>query len=595
MHNSDKLQDLIDKVEKLIQEHNRLGNEIKSTSIEIKNLAQSQNKTPIIETKKPVIVEKKQLQPEKIQPKNELPQTTEKQKVKLKSTSTLESFIGENLFSKIGIIILILGIGLGVKYAIDQNLVNQVMRVVLGYVAGFGLLGLAFWLFNKYRNYSAVLASGGLATLYYTTFVAFNYYQIFPQLGAFGIMLAITLAAVYVATVYDLEIIAVIGQVGAYAIPLLLSDKTGDERILFSYVLIINLGIMFLSFKKNWKRLLIFAFIISWAIFIYWFIGSYKSYAINSTFIFATLFFLVFYISEILSQIKNKSQSNSSLDITLKINALVYLIIGLLILHKSVYNVQSWFPMILTLFFILSGFLIEQIQPKLQSLKNQVIGLSIIFATISVFYLLKYEWIVLGLIVETFILIFFGLKWKVEILKNYAVRTLLLTVFTLIILWIIFYIFELEVWFHYKSPANLIFFISLLMICLLAYFTAFRKEIKFTFINVLDRNQKGLEILLPLLLLIIGYLTFYLEIFRYWQLRIDNDFIINSDEIFPNSVYQLYDLQDISLINYSFLFLIILGIFSWFRGKSYTLFQLFFSLSFLALGHFLLKGFNINS
>ena len=35
-----------------------------------------------------------------------------------------EKFIGENLISKIGIIVLVLGVGIGAKYAIDNNLIS---------------------------------------------------------------------------------------------------------------------------------------------------------------------------------------------------------------------------------------------------------------------------------------------------------------------------------------------------------------------------------------------------------------------------------------------------------------------------------------
>ena len=54
-----------------------------------------------------------------------------------------EKYIGENLFSKIGILILVVGIGLFVKYAIDKEWINEVFRTILGFVAGSGLLFVA--------------------------------------------------------------------------------------------------------------------------------------------------------------------------------------------------------------------------------------------------------------------------------------------------------------------------------------------------------------------------------------------------------------------------------------------------------------------
>ena len=52
-----------------------------------------------------------------------------------------EKFIGENLINKIGIFILIIGAGIGVKYSIENDLISPLTRVILGYLVGLGLLG----------------------------------------------------------------------------------------------------------------------------------------------------------------------------------------------------------------------------------------------------------------------------------------------------------------------------------------------------------------------------------------------------------------------------------------------------------------------
>ncbi|HEX8637054.1 MAG TPA: DUF2339 domain-containing protein, partial [Pyrinomonadaceae bacterium] len=76
--------------------------------------------------------------------------------------SDLEKFIGENLISKIGIVILIIGVGIGAKYAIDNDLISPLGRIIIGYAFGFGLLGFAVKLKEKYLNFSSVLLSGGM-------------------------------------------------------------------------------------------------------------------------------------------------------------------------------------------------------------------------------------------------------------------------------------------------------------------------------------------------------------------------------------------------------------------------------------------------
>ena len=88
--------------------------------------------------------------------------------VKEKKKVDYEKYIGENLFGKIGILVLVVGMGLFVKYAIDKNWINEVFRTVLGFVVGGGLLVLSQRLKNTYRTFSSLLAGGAFAIFYVT-------------------------------------------------------------------------------------------------------------------------------------------------------------------------------------------------------------------------------------------------------------------------------------------------------------------------------------------------------------------------------------------------------------------------------------------
>src|SRR5436190_23589430 len=52
---------------------------------------------------------------------------------------SLENFIGLRLIHFIGIIVLVIGLSIGVKYAIDQDLISEGMRIILAYGAGVAL------------------------------------------------------------------------------------------------------------------------------------------------------------------------------------------------------------------------------------------------------------------------------------------------------------------------------------------------------------------------------------------------------------------------------------------------------------------------
>ena len=94
-----------------------------------------------------------------------------------KSRFVLENFIGLRLIHFVGIIVLVAGISLGVKYAVDQNFISELARIILAWLTGILLFFLAFFLKKKYQTFSAILFSGAMASLYFTSFGAYLYYS----------------------------------------------------------------------------------------------------------------------------------------------------------------------------------------------------------------------------------------------------------------------------------------------------------------------------------------------------------------------------------------------------------------------------------
>ncbi len=209
---------------------------------------------------------------------------------------SLEQYIGGNLINKIGILILVIGVGIFLNYAFENNLLGPVARISLGYVAGVALVGLAYWLKKDYPAYSAVLLSGGVSTLYFTTYFAYDFYGLLPHLLAFVFMVAVTGFTIYAAMQLDQQVIGVYGQVGAYAVPLLLSQGGGQVAVLFAYMAIINTGVAVLAFRKRWPAMNVTAFIITWLAYGGWFFLSYDSTTgLPVALGFGTLFWALFY------------------------------------------------------------------------------------------------------------------------------------------------------------------------------------------------------------------------------------------------------------------------------------------------------------
>src|SRR5258708_5780780 len=179
----------------------------------------------------------------------------------------MEKFIGENLISKIGIAVLVLAIGFFVKYAIDNDWIGPVGRVGVGLLCGGILIGIAHWLRDQYKAFSSVLVGGGLAVLYFTIALAYHEYQLFNQTTAFVIMLVVTTFSVLLSLLYDRQELAIIALAGGFITPFLVSNGRGDYVVLFSYLLILNTGLLVIAYNKIWRLLNILSFGFSAVVF----------------------------------------------------------------------------------------------------------------------------------------------------------------------------------------------------------------------------------------------------------------------------------------------------------------------------------------
>ena len=219
----------------------------------------------------------------------------------------IENFIGLKLMHLAGIVVLVTGISIGLKYAIDKQLISEAMRVLLAYGAGIILFILAVRLKKKYQLFSAILFSGSMASVYFTTYAAFVYYQFLPVIIAFLMMVAITVYTVIAAISYDRKEIAIIGMIGAYGIPFLISANAERADLFFSYILLINIGVVFLSFKKGWKLMSQLALLITWILFIGWSLLRYDPSHLEVAIVFMTVYFILFLITALAFRISRSA------------------------------------------------------------------------------------------------------------------------------------------------------------------------------------------------------------------------------------------------------------------------------------------------
>ena len=251
-----------------------------------------------------------------------------------------EKFIGENLFGKIGIIVFIIGIGFFVKYAIDQNWINETARAMLGYAVGAGMLVLAERLHRRYHTFTSLLAGGAFGVFYLITAIAFHYYGLFSQTMAFVILCATTLFMSGISILYDRKELAVTALVGGFLAPFIVSTDSDSVITLQIYISLLNIGMFALAMYRKWGILPIVAFCFTYVIL--WmttlaggwqFLLSPTGYTILLGF--ATLFYFIFLfpVIFILRTPCSKSIRRAMLSVVTG-NSFLYLLYGDYVLRR---------------------------------------------------------------------------------------------------------------------------------------------------------------------------------------------------------------------------------------------------------------------
>jgi Predicted membrane protein (DUF2339) len=171
-----------------------------------------------------------------------------------------EAFFGVKLFAWIGGFVLFLGIVFLVKYSFDNNLITPAMRVAIGSVVGIILIATGW--FTATRNYRVSgqsLCATGVLVLYGNIFAAHVFYRLIALGPAFASMAVVTAAAFFLAVRMNAQVIVILGLLGGFLTPVLLSTGVDNPTALFGYIAVLNIGVAAVALRKRWDYLVLLA------------------------------------------------------------------------------------------------------------------------------------------------------------------------------------------------------------------------------------------------------------------------------------------------------------------------------------------------
>jgi uncharacterized membrane protein len=591
-----RLSQLIAKQNEMSKEIVQLRDALKATKLKEQAQPTKTEKAPLTGTSdiyvKPTTYQEQTSKPQE----NKKPKRAKNFEIK----SELEKFIGENLINKIGIIILVIGVAIGAKYSIDHNLINPLTRIILGYLAGGVLLGFGIKLKTKYDSFSAVLVSGAMAILYFITFFAYDFYGLIPQILAFVLMVVLTLFTVVAALQYNRQVIALIGLIGAYAVPVLLSNGSGNVLIFFTYIAIVNAGLMVIAVKRDWKPLFYAAFVLTWLVFTNWLFTAYQTdLHFVIALVFATLFFAEFYITFLAYKLVTNSIFLKQDVVLILINSFLFFGLGLYILSTKLGGDDFFglFAVINALLHFVVSYIIYNKKLADKNLFYLIAGLVLVFITIAIPIQLDGNWVTLLWIGETALLFWIGRTKNQPIYESLSYILIAISVFSLGMDWQTAYYSHANAEnTKFASIINVHFLSALLFVGALAFISFINYKHPIATENSSTNKLAQFSQLVPVLFILGLFFLFYNEIGHYWDLRMENSTITSAvqDEYYNYNYSQIHPSFDsykaVWLLNYLLLFV---SIFSLASEKTIAIFRhkktLFYTLiaailAFLTLG-----------
>ena len=332
----------------------------------------------------------------------------------------IEKFIGENLINKIGIAVLVFGIAFFVKYAIDQDWINKVGRVSIGLLCGVILIFFANRLRKNYHAFSSVLIGGAITVFYFTIALAFHQYHLFDQGPAFVMMVVITIFAVLISILYDRIELGIIATVGGFVTPFLVSQGDGNWLVLFSYLTILNVGLIILAYYKRWRIINFIAFFFTQIIYLGWVLMKSDSPGFNyeGIFIFGTIFYILFLLMNVIHHVVRGSKLKAfDFIILLSVNCCYYGAGMYLISESNVPQFRGLFTASLGIVNLILAYLFFRKSKADKKFIYLLIGITISFISLAAPVQLKGHYITLFWSAEMVVLLWLYQKSFIPLLK----------------------------------------------------------------------------------------------------------------------------------------------------------------------------------
>ena len=320
----------------------------------------------------------------------------------------LEELIAGRWLNRIGIVALLMATAFFLKYAFDNEWIGTHGRVAIGLLAGASLLVYSHWLLKRgYQYFSEGIAGLGAGILYLSLYAAWNFYSLIPNSVAFVGMILVTAAMIAIAIGQDSQRIAVLALAGGFLTPALLSTGQDAQIVLFTYLAVLNGGLLLVAWTRQWRVVALSALLATLTYYWHWENDFYSPEKLAVTISFATLFFAEFAAIPVIQARRSGSLYWEQILLVL-VNASSYLFA----LREMLYDEHRWTLTFAVLVLSSVHLAVVGLLPDKKASTARLVfaGLALTFVTLAIPIRLEGKWITMAWALEGAILIWSGFK-----------------------------------------------------------------------------------------------------------------------------------------------------------------------------------------
>jgi len=300
-----------------------------------------------------------------------------------------EGLVGVKLFSWIAGIALLLAAIFFLLYSIERGWLMPPVRAAIGAAAGILLLVLCeLKAARKYPVTANAMDAAAIAILFSTFFAAHALWDLIGAAVAFFLLVLVAVVAVLLSIRRDSIFIALLGLLGGFAVPAILS--TGENRpiSLFGYLLLLNGGLAWIAARKRWWLLttlsLVFTTLYQWGWVMQFLTAAQLPLAAGIFLVFPVLTFAVPALSRTGSGQPDLASGSGN---TAGLNALLPLLFAAYMASVSGYGVH--YPVLFGFLFILDVGLFVIAVARGQEILHLAGGISTVLV-LSIWLLISY-------------------------------------------------------------------------------------------------------------------------------------------------------------------------------------------------------------